>query len=436
MEQNRLEEKTIIEKALSCGQEISFPVGEAPAKIELSLGGVKDERSGKAGIEPSKLSVYNVSKLPMVDGYPVYDGFVIDPDCSFIIVSDECHDLRDKKNVKGLKGVRPGEQVVIGRNHNRFPHLRRDMSVSRQHLCISADKDGGTLTIKDTSKYGIAVSYEESEHQGDSGGWGSLQYYILPSGREQSPASGVGELAGFSEEIRSLAQPLGTDIDGNRFNEPPKQAQERESKNFRELWDVILSPTATDEQREQACQTYARRQLSEGIRVRDKVSIKGFYSSMNSLKGLAYTGRSNIKSIIDEYAPYGVETDFDGFKKTINEIRKNHELRCRLLEFFGRKLEVMRQLSPDDLSERVRYNDPDNLKHPNHLGYPDKMTSSEYAAVLALSMIDGSFSPELEENIESDRRKDGTPIYGQHREAAWKILFDVKADSWLQDNLY
>ena len=101
---------------------------------------------------------------------------------------------------------------------------------------------------------------------------------------------------------------------------------------------------------------------------------------MNWLKGLAGT---NIKSIIDEYAPYDVETGFDGFKKTINEIRKNHLLRCRLLEFFGRKLEVMRQLSPDDLPERVKHNDPGNLKHPNHPGYPDKMTSPEYAAVVA-----------------------------------------------------
>ena len=109
---------------------------------------------------------------------------------------------------------------------------------------------------------------------------------------------------------------------------------------MRELWDVILSPTATDEQREQAHQTYARRQLSEGIRGRDKVSIKGFYSSMNSLQGLAYTGRSNIKSIIDKYAPYSVETNFDGFKETINEIRRNHQLRCQLLEFFGKNLKL------------------------------------------------------------------------------------------------
>ena len=293
------------------------------------------------------------------------------------------------------------------------------MSVSRQHLCISTDKDG-VLTIKDTSTYGTVVSYERLEHQGDSGGWDSLRHYAPPSSdREQSQTPERNELDDFSERIQFLAQPLGTDIDGNRFNKPSKQAQERESKNLRELWDVILSPTATDEQRERAHQDYARRQLSEGIRGRDKVSIKGFYSSMNWLKGLAGT---NIKSIIDEYASYGVETGFDGFKETINEIRRNHQLRCQLLEFFGKKLEAIRELSPYSLPERVYYDDPGNLKHPNHPGYSDKMTSSEYAAVLALSMIDGSFDPDSEDDMESDTRKDGTPICGQHREAAHVVL--------------
>lgn len=397
MEQNRSEEKTIIEEALSRGQKVSFSVEEAPAKIELSLGGARDKHPEGTGAKPATLSIYKVSELPKVNDQYVYDGYIIDPTCAYIVVSDEHHDLSDPANITGIKGVRSDDQVVIGRGHDRFPNLYSNTSVSRQHLCISTDEDG-TLTIKDTSTYGTVVSYERLEHQGDFGGWGSLRHYVPPSGREQSPASGVGELARFSEEIRSLAQPLGTDIDGNRFNEPPKQAQERESKNLRELWDVILSPTATDEQREQARQDYARHQLSEGIKGRDKVSIKGFYSSMNWLKGLAGT---NIKSIIDEYAPYDVETGFDGFKKTINEIRKNHLLRCRLLEFFGRKLEVMRH------------------------GYPDKMTSPEYAAVLALSMIDGSFDPDLEDRMESGTRKDGTPIYGQHREAVWTILFDT-----------
>lgn len=421
MEQNRSKEKTIIEKSLSRGQEVSFSIEQAPAKIELSLGGTRDRHPEGTGAKPAKLSIYKVTELPEVNGQRIYDGYIIDPTCAYIVASDEHHDLSDPANITGIKGIRSDDQVVIGRGHGRFPNLYSNTSVSRQHLHISTDENG-TLTIKDTSKYGTVVSYERPEHQGDSGGWGSLQHYIPPSRREQSPASGAEELAGFSEEIRSLARPLGTDIDGNRFNinsEPPKQAQERESKNLRELWGVILSPTATDEQREQAHQTYARRQLSEGIRGRDKVSIKSFYNSMNWLKGLAGT---NIKGIIDEYAPYDVETGFDGFKKTINEIRKNHKLRCRLLEFFGRKLEVMRQLSPDDLPERVKHNDPGNLKHPNHPGYPDKMTSPEYAAVLALSMIDGSFDPDSEDDMESDTRKDGTPIYGQHREAAHVVL--------------
>lgn len=404
MEQNRSEEKTVIEKALSRGQEISFPVEQAPAKIELSLGGVRDKHPEGTGAKPAALSIYKVSELPKVNDQYVYDGYIIDPTCAYIVVSDEHHDLSDPANITGIKGIRSDDQVVIGRGHDRFPNLYSNMSVSRQHLCISTDEDG-TLTITDNSKYGTVVSYERPEHQGDSGGWGSLRHYVSPSSQERSLTPERNELDGFSERIQFLAQPLGTDID--------------------ELWDVILSPTATDEQREQARQTYARRQLSEGIKGRDKISIKGFYSSMNSLKGLAYTGRSNIKSVIDEYASYDVETGFDGFKKTINEIRKNHELRCRLLEFFGGKLEVIRQLSSDDLPERVRYDDPGNLKHPNHPGYSDKMTSSEYAAVLALSMIDGSFDPDLEDRMESGTRKDGTPIYGQHREAAWTILFDT-----------
>lgn len=269
MEQNRSKEKTIIEEALSRGQEISFPVEQAPAKIELSLGGARDKHPEGAGAKPATLSIYKVTELPEVNGQRTYDGCIIDPTCVYIIVSDEHHDLSDPANITGIKGVRSDDQVVIGRGHDRFPNLYSNTSVSRQHLCISTDEDG-TLTIKDTSTYGTVVSYERLEHQGDFGGWGNLRHYVPPSGREQSPASGVGELARFSEEIRSLAQPLGTDIDGNRFNEPPKQAQERESKNLRELWDVILSPTATDEQREQARQDYARRQLSEGIKGRDK----------------------------------------------------------------------------------------------------------------------------------------------------------------------
>ena len=91
MEQNRSEEKTVIEKALSRGQEISFPVGEAPAKIELSLGGVRNKHSEGAGAKPATLSIYKVSELPKLNGQHIYDGYIIDPTCAYVVASDEHH---------------------------------------------------------------------------------------------------------------------------------------------------------------------------------------------------------------------------------------------------------------------------------------------------------------------------------------------------------
>jgi hypothetical protein len=234
MEQNRPEEKVIIEKSLSRGQKVSFSVEEAPAKIELSLGGARDKHPEGTGAKPAKLSIYKVSELPKVNDQYVYDGYIINPTCAYIVVSDEHHNLSDPANITGIKGIRSDDQVVIGRGHDRFPNLYSNTSVSRQHLCISTDKDG-VLTIKDTSTYGTVVSYERLEHQGDFGGWDSLRHYAPPSSQERSLTPERNELDDFSERIQFLAQPLGTDIDGNRF---------------------------------------AQQQLSKGIKGRDKVSIK------------------------------------------------------------------------------------------------------------------------------------------------------------------
>ena len=81
MEQNRPEEKTIIEEALSRGQEISFPVEETPARIELSLGGARDKHPEGTGAKPATLSIYKAAELPEVNGQRTYDGCIIDPTC-------------------------------------------------------------------------------------------------------------------------------------------------------------------------------------------------------------------------------------------------------------------------------------------------------------------------------------------------------------------
>ena len=71
MEQNRSKEKTIIEKSLSRGQEVSFSIEQAPAKIELSLGGTRDRHPEGTGAKPAKLSIYKVTELPEVNGQQI-----------------------------------------------------------------------------------------------------------------------------------------------------------------------------------------------------------------------------------------------------------------------------------------------------------------------------------------------------------------------------
>lgn len=111
----------------------------------------------------------------------------------------------------------------------------------------------------------------------------------------------------------------------------------------------------------------------------------------------------------------------------INLLRENHELRCETLLHFMDILEDIRSEDPERLPPRVRYDDPDNLKEPNYVAnaYPvKKMTSSAYAAMLALSMIDGSFDWERakRDTTPSYIRADGTDGGGSHRDAALVIL--------------
>lgn len=65
-------------------------------------------------------------------------------------------------------------------------------------------------------------------------------------------------------------------------------------------------------------------------------------------------------------------------------------------------------------------------KNPNYVGYRN-MTSREYAALLALSMLDGTFkAPSASDPIESEY---GDIIRGQHRYAAMKVLgIDAQAN--------
>lgn len=108
-------------------------------------------------------------------------------------------------------------------------------------------------------------------------------------------------------------------------------------------------------------------------------------------------------------------------EEPLDQLRLNTDLRAALLKYFEREIDNYPQR--DELPERVRLNDPDNLKAINHSGYPvEKATSGQYVAMLMLSMLDASFDARIEDRVHSHDRHDGTPGHGMHRDAARMML--------------
>lgn len=105
-------------------------------------------------------------------------------------------------------------------------------------------------------------------------------------------------------------------------------------------------------------------------------------------------------------------------EEAMNLVRSDSGLRIQLGEYLMKKIR-------DDTTMPDRVRDRNTVKHPNYPGYLD-MTGDEYAAVLALSMLDGTFDSErsIKDPVEFiDSASQGVSINGgQHRLAAWHSL--------------
>ena len=302
MEQKRPEEKVIIEELLSRGQKVSFPVEQAPAKIELSLGGTRDKHPEGTGAKPAKLSIYKVTELPEVNGQRIYDGYIIDPTCAYIVASDEHHDLSDPANITGIKGVRSDDQVVIGRGHDRFPNLYSNMSVSRQHLHISTDRYGA-LTITDNSKYGTVVSYERPSRQVE----GRFSWDILGNYNPSQDFSDIDTEECIKqlryEEIFSAPIPKGRDRFGNDLDKRLKVTEES-------LSDAVLAYRFSDSEIKKIIDKY---KTDEIWREEDVNSLVRTNNELRIELGKCLLARLED----DSYLPYRVMIDE---QKNINYI--------------------------------------------------------------------------------------------------------------------
>lgn len=121
-----------------------------------------------------------------------------------------------------------------------------------------------------------------------------------------------------------------------------------------------------------------------------------------------------LDALVKSLTPEGIKLD-----GMVDLIRTDKTIRLRLAEYLSKKLDAVPLLR---LPERVATNSSGNLKNPNSPGY-EKMTSREYATLLALAMIDGTFK-NASAQYDKITTKDGYVTTGQHRAAAQLILYE------------
>lgn len=124
-----------------------------------------------------------------------------------------------------------------------------------------------------------------------------------------------------------------------------------------------------------------------------------------------FTGDQKIKEMIRDYAG-----DKWREEEMPSVVRGNDDLRTELGLYLLSKFDDFE--TELHMPERVANN---STKNTSHRGYERDLTSREYAALLAVSMLDGTFDPgrATHDPIELE---DGQAIRGQHRYAAALLL--------------
>ena len=139
-----------------------------------------------------------------------------------------------------------------------------------------------------------------------------------------------------------------------------------------------------------------------------------------------------VRALIYKYGGEGI-----GSADVATLVRENSELRLELGGHLLTKMQKMHDATETSRRERADQTIPSLLppavhanrqrKAPHIPGYDTELTNREYAAVLALSMLDATFKPENEDdNFARDAR--GNVTHDQHRYAAHLAL---SARGWM-----
>lgn len=142
----------------------------------------------------------------------------------------------------------------------------------------------------------------------------------------------------------------------------------------------------------------------------DRVSLMSEQSRRDAIQTLTALRDPVLKGII------GMEDQNP--EDVVDTIFSDDTMRANIARYLMQKVTQNADMMPD----RVRLN---RGKMGNHPGYPSGMSSREYASVLALSMLDGTFVSErsIKDPVEFITKGNSTEINGgQHRLAALRLL--------------
>ena len=245
-------------------------------------------------------------------------------------------------------------------------------------------------------KEGVEAAKQIWRQKHTASDWNSLS--TAETGLDESDSP---ELDRFNERVRELTKPLETDVDGMPFE------NESVRVNYDHLYDPNYVPSNNVEDA-------AVRNL-KGV----PISENSFNAAKEAIDSLA-TNPSLMQIINPERA-------FDP-EAIINGIRSSHLTRCRLFEYLTSSLDRLAVVNPGALADRVLRDSYDNLKSPNYLGgnyYAGKMRSREYAVVLAIAMMDGSFDVDRQDKMVTHYRG-GRERSGMHRDSARALLEYVR----------
>lgn len=303
-------------------------------------------------------------------------------------------------DVNSEEGI--GDNVLLVQTHKFFRKTNGEYTTATKNILLSEiqrlnDNFNVEQLYRKTPEEMVAEGIKSVEsilsQRKSISDWNSLS--TAETGLDESDSP---ELNRFDERVLKRIKPLETDVDGMLFKDEPVR-----ENYFDHLYDKNYVPSNN----------------VEDAAVRNPKGVPVSENSFNAAKEVIGSLATNpfLMQIIN---PEGTLDP----RVIMNNIRSSYLTRCRLFEYLTSRLNNLAVDNPRALADRVRSNSEGNLKTPNHLGgdyYKDRMRSREYAVVLAIAMIDGSFDVDRQDKIITHYR-DGKGRCGMHRDSARVLL--------------